>query len=200
MFLLGIMMSLSIYFGKVGVKYKYSFLTLLIAGIYVSAFFYELNLKDFGFVVPTVDSVSRYGLVLLLGIILTKLFKTKDKLNFKVVLNKGIFHNPIAYVLISSPMQEIMSRGYILAVFRYFEWNNIFLYSLLSAMIFSFSHIFLRNIIMMKYTFVLGFVLALIYFNSPDIISASICHGILGIINTNLVSKKKTLGTEYTGF
>lgn len=173
----GIALTLIIYWGWAPLNARYIFLTILIAGIAFSTFKYELDWKNFGFGLPNAASIAIYSSITAVGCAFLAINKIKAPRNKKEILssNKKYF-----YLIYSVPLQELMARSYPLAIFKYFEWNYWIAFSLFSAAIFSFSHLFLRSKKLLAYTFVIGYAWAAAFYFFPDFLSLVASHFILG--------------------
>lgn len=189
--IIGIVFTLTIYFGRVPLNTRYVYLIILILGILWSINVYKLDYHNLGLRLPTEESVMVYGLITFLGVLLLRLQSKTIKNRRKLETPNKLIENNKFYVLFSAPLQEFMVRSYPLAMFRYFEWNSFWGYVAFSTTVFTFMHVFLKDRQLLIFTIVMGAVWSGAFYFFPDFLLLSVSHAVLGIwLGRNLYIKK----------
>lgn len=159
-------------------------------------------MKYLGINMPNLRSFLVYGLITLSAYLIGKGLELDKKLNIKgqEVFNED--RNLWFYLVLSIPLQELMTRGYVLAVFKHFRWESLSLFVLFSAFIFSFMHLFLKNNYLMLATLAMGIIWAITFYFYPDLVMISLSHfvlgaSMLGMVASDLIdSKAKNKGLK----
>ncbi|NEX11759.1 MAG: hypothetical protein C1942_03520 [Prosthecochloris sp.] len=86
------------------------------------------------------------------------------------------------YLLVSSPLQEFLFRGFLFAEMRASGVRSGFLLVVFSALLFSFIHIVYGDWLTLVLTFLIGFVWGGIYYRIPNIAGLSVFHAIAGML------------------
>lgn len=87
----------------------------------------------------------------------------------------------LIYVLISTPLQELIFRGYLINRLKIISKNHLFLI-LSSSLIFALVHLPFGNIFMFFGSFILGLVLANNFVIHRNLLASMIGHGIVGAV------------------
>lgn len=87
----------------------------------------------------------------------------------------------LIYVLISSPLQELIFRGYLINRLKLISKNHLFL-TISSSLVFALVHLPFGNIFMFFGSFILGLTLANNFVKHRNLLAVIIAHGIIGAI------------------
>ncbi len=176
----GIVFALAIYFEVVPLNFRYVFLVLLTIGIAASITRYNLEYQYLGWQLPTIKSLFVYGVITLTAYAFLSKFNLVKSLSLEDTVANRWWNSSLFYFFISVPLQNILTRSFPLAIFHYFQWNFVLPYVLFSAVIFSFSHVFLKNVKITVYSFVMGLFWGLAFYYYPDFFLLCLSHFILG--------------------
>lgn len=189
-------MTFLIYFGIFDLNSRYIFLVLLVLGILASVFLYNLDLTYLGFNKITKSSLIIYTAVTTLGLLVINISGLRNRILNSYTNNPEMLSNIYFYSLASSPAQEFVFRSYPLAMLGYFGINSAWVYIVFSAFCFSLAHIFLKNVYITVFTFIMGMVWAWIFFYFPDLLLVSISHTVLGVALLTRDLPKPILGSR----
>jgi len=90
------------------------------------------------------------------------------------------------YIFISSPAQEFLFRSIVFAEMNRAKISPPFLQVLLSALIYSFIHVFYVDLITLIVTFIMGVLWGIIYYKYPNFWGVAFSHAILGIASIEM--------------
>lgn len=127
------------------------------------------------------------GKSLMVNIVLTLLFSALLGLLFYFELIPGPFYPALTvffpfYLLLSSPMQEFLFRGFVFAEMRAAGVRSAWMLVLFSAFSFSFIHIIYGDWLTLALTFGIGLLWAGIYYWIPNLAGVSLFHGVVGLL------------------
>lgn len=127
------------------------------------------------------------GKSLMVNIVLTLLFSALLGLLFYFELIPGPFYPALTvffpfYLLLSSPMQEFLFRGFVFAEMRAAGVRSASMLILFSAFSFSFIHIIYGDWLTLALTFGIGLLWAGIYYWIPNLAGVSLFHGVVGLL------------------
>lgn len=127
------------------------------------------------------------GKSLMVNIVLTLLFSALLGLLFYFELIPGPFYPALTvffpfYLLLSSPMQEFLFRGFVFAEMRAAGVRSAWMLILFSAFSFSFIHIIYGDWLTLALTFGIGLLWAGIYYWIPNLAGVSLFHGVVGLL------------------
>lgn len=190
-FVLGIIFTLFIYFNLVPLNTRYIFLIILNIGVIVSIYTNHLDINLFR--ITNAISIILYGLLTLSCYVYITYTKLNSKKLFSDNDSKYWINSNIFYLCFSVPLQELLTRVYLLSIFKYYKWDNFIVFMIFSAATFSFSHVFIKNIRLLLMTFLIGLFWSGIYYYYPDFIPLCISHYIVGwtITKSKFMTKKK---------
>ena len=119
--------------------------------------------------------------------VLTLLFTLTLGLLFYFELMPGPFYPALIvfipfYLLLSSPMQEFLFRGFLFAEMRAAGVRSAWILIVVSAFSFSFIHIIYGDWLTLALTFAVGLLWAAIYYRIPNLIGISVFHGVVGML------------------
>ena len=84
------------------------------------------------------------------------------------------------YIVLSSPAQEFVYRSLIIAELKHHSFVNPVAIVALSALNFSYLHVFYNDAITLLVTLLMGIIWGIIYHNYPNWLSVSLSHALLG--------------------
>ncbi len=145
--------------------------TLIAAGIF--SFELRLPLLFLSFCLTVLYSFYR-------GFTLGELGIRSDNLGISLRVNL-VLTLPF-YLIVSSPLQEFLFRGFLFAEMRASGIRSAWVLVLLSAFTFSFVHIIYGDWKTLFLTFGIGILWGGIYYRLPNLAGVSIFHGVVGLL------------------
>lgn len=118
-----------------------------------------------------------YSLLIVLSMVLSYKFNLIRK---PIAPEYNLFF--IYYVFISCPCQEFLYRSVVLAEFRKIDIPN-YLFVLLSAINYSYLHIFYHDWITLVATFIMGIIWGLMYVRYPNFYLIAFSHAVVGVVS-----------------
>lgn len=87
------------------------------------------------------------------------------------------------YLFISSPLQEFLFRSNLFALMKRASIRGAVLQITISAITYSFLHIFYNDLITLAATFMIGLMWGGIYYKYPNFWGVAISHAVLGVVS-----------------
>lgn len=180
MLLVGITLTLLVKKNVIDQKHKYLLLFGLIGAIGTNCGLNGFSWEDVGIQKFDKYSLITYFIVTAVTLLIIELTQIRSKLRCDRQNKKVFWENVWFYIFLSAPLQEFMSRGYILPYLKMLRWNNLVIFLITSTFIFAFSHYFIENKWVWIGATVLGLVWGVSYWYYPNLVLISISHGIIG--------------------
>ncbi|MBQ8892590.1 MAG: CPBP family intramembrane metalloprotease [Bacilli bacterium] len=164
--------------------YDIKFYILTILGLFIYLLFRILKVKNENLgitksnLLPSIKRNCLLIVIMVVGIIVMSFLGLK-----KYDSNETIWFY-IFYIFISCPIQEFLYR----AVFGYFDkvYNNKYLFTILSSLMYSFVHIIYKDYLTCILTFIIGIIWYILYRKDKNILGVTLAHIVLGILTISL--------------
>ena len=141
-----------------------------------------LGLKELGFRTDTLKGSLILNLIVTALLVIFMVWAFKDGLiRAPVIPSWGLFF--AYYLFISSPSQEFLFRGNLFALMERAGVKGAASQITVSAVTYSFLHVFYHDAITLAATFIMGLVWGGIYYKYPNFTGVALSHAVLGVVS-----------------
>lgn len=172
-----------LYWGTLPYSYRYhSLIFLSFLMVVYAALYQKFTWQDLGFRYDTLPKSLFWNGLWAISIVIFVLSANHfGKIRNLEPPNWSYFF--IFYVFVSSPMQEFLYRSIIFAELKYNSIQNKWLIIGISALNFSYLHIFYHDFITLIVSFMMGVVWGSIYFKYPNFWGVALSHAVIGAVS-----------------
>lgn len=180
-FILYYLPPLSLWSGIIPFAWRFKLLAIMAAIMVAYDYRHGFSLKELGFRQDTLKGS------LILNIIVSILFVIFMLLSFE----KGLIRTPTIpgwklffayYFFVSCPLQEFLFRSNLFALMKRAGIKGALLQITVSAVTYSFLHIFYNDLITLATTLTIGLMWGGIYYKYPNFWGVAISHAVLGVV------------------
>jgi membrane protease YdiL (CAAX protease family) len=162
--------------------YKYLFVGILVTAAVAESLFRKRSLKELGLRLDNLKvSLLVYGIAAML--LSTAIYLAYLSPNVRASSQPAYTIGFLAfYFLVSSPGQEFLFRSWLFYRMKEVGISSVWSQSLLAALAFGILHIHHYDWLTFSVAFIFGLIWATLFHKYPNFFSASLFHGILGVI------------------